>query len=228
MPADILIVDEVLAVGDLAFQRKCFRYLAELRNERGTTLLCVSHSDWIIKETCTRGALMIAGQVAGEGELGPLLDRYHAIPVPTRKSEDDETDRPGVNCRLEDVEVTRDVWLHEPFTVTGTVWSASTVEKPVFSVVVANKDRQLVFASYSDKEGVALQPGKSYSVSVTVPDLPLLPGPAFVEVAAFDRSVPIIEARQEFPIEVRSRTPVGVAWEYGLVHATTKWDIADA
>ena len=231
LPADILLVDEILAVGDLAFQRKCFRYLAELRNKRGTTLICVSHSDWIVKETCTTGVLMMGGRAVGQGELTPLLQAYHALPGALASRGGERTDAHH-NMTIDSVDLvpagTRELWLHEAFTVAADIWSSTEVEKPVFAVNVANKDRQLIFGVYSDREGVDLVPGQSQHVRVTVPDLPLLPGPAVLEILVFDRAVPIIEGRVEIPVEVNSRGPVDVAWEFGLVHARSDWSLDGA
>jgi len=66
---EVLLIDEVLAVGDAAFQTKCFEKIHEFRNS-GKTLLCVSHATTIIHQLCDRavwldhGELMLTGSVA--------------------------------------------------------------------------------------------------------------------------------------------------------------------
>jgi lipopolysaccharide transport system ATP-binding protein len=66
--AEILVVDEVLAVGDLAFQRKCFDLLEELIRRQNRTVLLVSHNIRQINRLCSRAILLDAGQkVADDG-----------------------------------------------------------------------------------------------------------------------------------------------------------------
>jgi len=73
--ADILLVDEVLAVGDAAFQRKCFDHFHELK--RGdTTVVFVTHDMKAVREFCDRVILIEKGQIAAEGGPDDIADRY--------------------------------------------------------------------------------------------------------------------------------------------------------
>lgn len=72
---EILIVDEALAVGDVYFQRKCYRRIEELR-ERGCTLLLVTHSTGTLVQMCDRGILLEAGRVLFDGECGAAVREY--------------------------------------------------------------------------------------------------------------------------------------------------------
>lgn len=71
---DILIVDEVLAVGDSAFQKKCYAKLRELK-EKGTTFIIVSHSD-IVKEMCSRGIWLKDGQKIMDDDVDKVYSAY--------------------------------------------------------------------------------------------------------------------------------------------------------
>lgn len=73
--SDILIIDEALAVGDAAFQRKCFRRLEELC-DKGTALLFVSHDIESVKKICQRAVHIEAGGLVEVGEAKPVCDRY--------------------------------------------------------------------------------------------------------------------------------------------------------
>jgi lipopolysaccharide transport system ATP-binding protein len=64
--ADILIVDEVLAVGDLAFQRKCFDRMEELIKRQGKTVLIVSHNTRQVERLCTRVLLLDHGSIVAD------------------------------------------------------------------------------------------------------------------------------------------------------------------
>ncbi len=73
---EILIVDEVLAVGDLSFQRKCMGRMREV-GRSGTTILFVSHNMAAIEALCTRGILLDHGRVALDGGVRELVQEYH-------------------------------------------------------------------------------------------------------------------------------------------------------
>jgi lipopolysaccharide transport system ATP-binding protein len=75
---DILIMDEVLAVGDAAFQDKCLRKLDSVANSDGRIVLFVSHNMSAIQQLCNRAILLRDGRIAGEGEPSEIVDRYIA------------------------------------------------------------------------------------------------------------------------------------------------------
>jgi ABC-2 type transport system ATP-binding protein len=71
----ILLVDEVLAVGDEAFKRKCYRRIESML-AAGRTLVLVSHSTADLRRFCTRGLLLEAGRLVEDGPLTDVLTRY--------------------------------------------------------------------------------------------------------------------------------------------------------
>jgi len=73
----ILLVDEVLAVGDKAFREKCYRRIDELLAE-GRTLFFVSHSERDLRRFCTRGLYLDKGRLQLDAPIGEVLDRYNA------------------------------------------------------------------------------------------------------------------------------------------------------
>ena len=72
---EILLIDEVLAVGDTAFQAKCFDKIREFRHFR-KALLCVSHAGGIIQELCDRAIWLDHGELVMTGTVGEVLDAY--------------------------------------------------------------------------------------------------------------------------------------------------------
>jgi lipopolysaccharide transport system ATP-binding protein len=73
---EILIVDEVLAVGDISFQRKCMGRMREV-GRSGSTILFVSHNMPAIEALCTRAVLLDHGKVALDGKVRDLVQEYH-------------------------------------------------------------------------------------------------------------------------------------------------------
>ena len=72
---DILLMDEVLAVGDQAFQEKCLDRLRAYRSE-GCTMVVVSHNAAIVRELCSRAVWLEGGETRMEGEVNRVLDAY--------------------------------------------------------------------------------------------------------------------------------------------------------
>lgn len=85
LESEILLVDEVLAVGDVAFQEKCLRKMGGVA-EGGRTVLFVSHNMQVIQQLCRRALLIHAGQVTADGPTSKVIERYledsFADPVP--------------------------------------------------------------------------------------------------------------------------------------------------
>jgi len=73
--ADILLVDEVLAVGDADFQRKCFAFFYELKRQKKTVVF-VSHDMDAVREYCDRAALVEESRLAGVGETAKIAEEY--------------------------------------------------------------------------------------------------------------------------------------------------------
>ncbi len=74
MPSEILLIDEILAVGDLAFSKKCYKKLDELRAD-GTTFLIVSHSE-SVKRYCSRALWLDNGSIRADGNIQEVFKEY--------------------------------------------------------------------------------------------------------------------------------------------------------
>ena len=72
---EILLVDEVLAVGDAEFQKKCLGKMGEVA-KAGRTVLFVSHNMFSLRNLCTRGMLIKDGRIAAEGAIHDVIDTY--------------------------------------------------------------------------------------------------------------------------------------------------------
>ncbi|MET0975963.1 MAG: ABC transporter ATP-binding protein [Leifsonia sp.] len=73
----IILVDEVLAVGDKAFREKCYARIEEML-AGGRTLFFVSHNERDLRRFCTRGLYLDKGELVVDGTIGEVLDRYNA------------------------------------------------------------------------------------------------------------------------------------------------------
>ena len=73
---DILVLDEVLAVGDEAFQRKCDAYFSEVREDPTKTVILVTHDMAAVKKYCNRAILIRDGEIAVSGDSGTVSEQY--------------------------------------------------------------------------------------------------------------------------------------------------------
>lgn len=83
---DVLIVDEVLSVGDVLFRKKCMNKMNEMLAD-GTTLLFVSHNMETCKDMCDHALWLNKGEVVMSGEIGPIADEYLAT-IEERKAKE--------------------------------------------------------------------------------------------------------------------------------------------
>lgn len=76
LDADILIMDEVLAVGDMKFQKKCLGKMGEVSSQNGKTVLYVSHNMHTIRQLCTRCIVLKHGKVIYDGDVDKAIEVY--------------------------------------------------------------------------------------------------------------------------------------------------------
>ena len=74
----VLLVDEILAVGDIAFQLKCFERMRQIQRS-GTTIVIVSHSMHAIRLLCPRAVLLRGGRIEFDGPAEPAIARHHEL-----------------------------------------------------------------------------------------------------------------------------------------------------
>jgi ABC-type polysaccharide/polyol phosphate transport system ATPase subunit len=87
---DILVIDEALAVGDAVFQHRCLRRIKEIQ-ERGSTVLFVSHDAAAVRALCSRAILLSAGRVIADGTPLDVLNDYQRIVMEREQAFEDET-----------------------------------------------------------------------------------------------------------------------------------------
>jgi lipopolysaccharide transport system ATP-binding protein len=106
---DILIVDEILAVGDAEFQKRCFGRLNDVAGE-GRTVIFVSHNMQAVRRLCRRGVLLDHGRVIDDGPVEGVIRNYLASVDETdasRRTWDDAGERLGDElCRIREIRVT--------------------------------------------------------------------------------------------------------------------------
>lgn len=75
---DILLIDEILTVGDIAFQKKCLKKMKEF-HEKGVTIIIISHSTELIKVLCEKAILINHGKFLATGSIEKVIDKYNYL-----------------------------------------------------------------------------------------------------------------------------------------------------
>jgi ABC-type polysaccharide/polyol phosphate transport system ATPase subunit len=119
---DILLVDEVLAVGDAAFQKKCLGKMGEVSKE-GRTVLFVSHNMGAVRSLCQKAILLEGGTVVASGEVEATIEEYQKKFVGSLDSESqDHSKRPRGDCTgrvlIKGASITIPSRWRDPFTIT--------------------------------------------------------------------------------------------------------------
>lgn len=106
--SEILIVDEVLAVGDLAFQRKCFDRMEEIIRRQGRTVMLVSHNIRQVERMCTRVMLFSHGTILQDGDPHATCDHFYQLSNRTIHDQKVKDNAMRINSsgELQNVEVT--------------------------------------------------------------------------------------------------------------------------
>lgn len=117
--SDILLVDEVLAVGDASFQRKCFERIEEV-HARGTTIFYVSHSAAEVERMCDRALLIMGGEMLADGQPAQVNATYEEL-----RKQQHPVDLGFYNAEFVDCQVPAEMWLGEHYQMTATIRNLS-------------------------------------------------------------------------------------------------------
>jgi ABC-type polysaccharide/polyol phosphate transport system ATPase subunit len=163
--ADVLLIDEVLAVGDAAFQQKCFDVFTRLRDE-GRTMILVTHDMTMVERLCDRAMLLERGEIVEMGKTDQVSRRYLELNFDAEKRANPHADTGGKGDGAVTVEAMRtvtadpqtdqDMFHHGDFFVAkARVRFNAPVDDPVFNLVVINDRNQNVLAAsnYNHPEG---------------------------------------------------------------------------
>lgn len=146
----ILLLDEVLAVGDVAFQRKCYNYFKDLKRQ-GKTVVLVTHDMDVVREFCDKGVLISNGRIAFEGSSQDLAREYAKL--------FDHEDQPSAveGARWGDKKATyTNVSLKKKddmYSLEVVVTAHSAVSVPVLGFVIKNAEGKPVLGTNSSIKG---------------------------------------------------------------------------
>jgi ABC-type polysaccharide/polyol phosphate transport system ATPase subunit len=232
--ADVLLLDEVFAVGDEAFQRKCIDKILEFK-QRGGTVCFVSHSASAVERLCERAILLTKGHVDYDGSASEALKRYHEALALEEHAEALREWGSG-EVRVEWVAVAgangdaRARFVSgEPLTIVLKIVGEQEVPPPVLSLELRDSGGSLLGASSRDLGELGWDGGAGERMlRFAVDHLPLGEGDFLVSVALTDatgsRRYHRIDAATHFAVEPSdgARGAVRLEGEWSLVDEGTK------
>ena len=234
---EVLLIDEVLAVGDASFQRKCFDWLERFQR-RGGTLVIVSHDLTAIREHCDQAAWIGDGRLLGLGDpaavIGDYLEavREHQLAVAeaTAARGGEEEAIPAaqiVDVRLLDRagQEVKDLRSGDALSVEIAYHCHQEVANPAFGVALFRNDGVYVYGTNSAVDGIAMPPAIGPGrVRLDYRSLPLLPGTYVLSVAVFDGADnPALDHRDQ---RYRFRV-LGRSGEHGVTRIPHDWSLVN-
>jgi homopolymeric O-antigen transport system ATP-binding protein len=238
---EILILDEVLAVGDAAFQKKCLGKMSEVSRD-GRTVIFVSHNMSTIVRICSRCILISGGKMESDGSVDSVIQRYletsaqHdgscSFPIDLAKS--------GQFTRLDLLTNEGDATASFDYRFDITVSAEYVIREPIpqglLGIRVSTADGLPIFTSHHvDKldpaaAAAALLPGK-FQTQITIPSNFLLPGSYILTAAIVDRNMRLIDMQEDavsFDVAATGNTQARKSTNNGVVNIDLCWDIQPA
>ena len=221
---DILITDEVLAVGDESFQKKCVAWIERYLVDGGTLLLC-SHSMYHIQKLCRAALWLKDGRVERYGPAAEVSQAYLAYHE--EKSAGAKQPIAAPKAAAAGVYAVQSLTLDPPaivpsggaLTIAGEVFSPDG-RAPVVLLGLIRADGTPVYGVATDMDGVIpvrIGPQR-FAFSLTFPRLPLLPGKYLVRAHALDPEGVRLFDNVEMPLLIE-----GASREMGLVRIDHDW-----
>lgn len=220
---DLLITDEVLAVGDERFQKKCIRWIDQYLAEGGTLLL-VSHSTYHVQKLCRHAIWLKDGRIEAQGDAFDVTQRYQAWLEQRESNEREAGAVADAEYRIEAVDVATE-GLES--TAGGTIRVALRArsrygERPHLLVGLSRLDGTAIFGTGTEIDGVQawpLGPEGVFGAQLVLEDVRLQPGDYRLRAHAMDP-----EALRVFDTVERMFRVGGASREFGLVRLPHRWE----
>ncbi|MFA5866597.1 MAG: ABC transporter ATP-binding protein [Actinomycetota bacterium] len=237
---DVLLIDEVLAVGDEAFQSKCYDAVIDIKN-RGKTIILVTHDLEAVRKFCDSAVWLDGGRLMREGSTGDVIDAYR-VEVHKKEREKmlqgvDEILPRGNRYGSGEARVTklemldkngqsvRGFDLGEPVKVVMDYEARPDLGELIFGVSIFAKDGTYCFGTNTGVDGLTISSSKGKgTVTLVFESLPLMAGTYLLDIGLFDQNAkhPYDYLSRTFDFKVRG----GKKGESGFFHLNHEWEVS--
>ncbi len=208
---DILLVDEVLAVGDADFQKKCLGKMEEV-TKKGRTILFVSHNMSAILKLCSRSILLEKGRIKKVGPTKEVIDFYlntsHGQSAVSEFTAD--KNKPAsitkISILRNDSVASTQIPVSEPFSIKVDYKIIETIDKATVSILLNSSGELLLLSSESDKDGKlrGYEPG-NYSTTISIPAYLLNIGTYFFDTYIHKPQLTNYDGKQNIYFEITDK-----------------------
>jgi ABC-type polysaccharide/polyol phosphate transport system ATPase subunit len=227
---DVMIIDEVLSVGDVAFQDKCVHRMRQMI-ANGVPVVFVSHNLPAVAELCTRVIVLRRGVVTYDGDPVDAI-HHHRSATMTTFGDDEEDTRSVFRIRGVEIVSAEDspsmVRSHGELAVRIHYRATERIDHPSFGVDIHSADGAYCFGTNTTRsrlDGALGSVEGDGTITLRLPDLALLPGfyVMSVYVRGHGRADAFDERRKAYPFSV-----TGDAREAGMVAFESRWEVSDS
>jgi ABC-2 type transport system ATP-binding protein len=212
----ILLVDEVLAVGDEAFQRKCLARIEQFQRE-GRTIVFVTHAADLVRQICDQAVMLEKGAIGASGDPDEVVRRFrllmlkgdlaYATDEGTR-----EVEIVGASLIREDGSSGERTRVGETLTLQVDVQATRPVDDPVISFALHDEHNTFVFGTNTDWKGLRFRPFEGRKrIRFHLRSLPFVQGKYWVTIGVHSRDASVVyhvqEQRYSFVVEAGEENP---------------------
>ncbi len=208
---EILIVDEVLAVGDAEFQKKCLGRMKDVSVNEGRTVLFVSHNMEAIRRLCDLSLVMEQGQINFIGEVYNGIDFYNNASSKLTQTEIFENEFLRINS-FEILTENNISLIENDLLVKCAIFFKIGIKNPVFGIIIKNRFNYPIASTYYNdfQEDINIEIGKEYFFEVLIPKYSFATGEYSIEL---DIGIPykkkLIDEKFKFNFKMTNKNGFG-------------------
>ena len=228
---EILIVDEVLSVGDASFQKKCLGKMDDVSKSEGRTILFVSHNLTAVQNFCGKAIYLHKGTVANIGQTHQVIEHYlnDCLSVANLVWEGvhPENDYLKINsvCIAQKSLNNNDLFINKDIQVHFSVEVFKEVTGIAFEIIVYNLEGIVVFSSFT--ETMTLRKGRTEAACIIPKDTLNNIHYTVTAVISKDYSYWLVQINEALTIDLQS-IPEGLGWQGdwpGIVRPRIRWHV---
>ncbi|MHA1265174.1 MAG: ABC transporter ATP-binding protein [Candidatus Helarchaeota archaeon] len=199
---DILLIDEVLAVGDSAFRVKCQKKMNEIKRKKDVAIVFVSHDLLTVARFCDKGIFINKGKIVSMGEIHDVIRKYQSLIIQLGEKEKKDTNYTlGVPYCTKEVEILKISYLgsdnteQDQYSINDTLkirveYKANKkIINPIFQISILNRNGVHISVLGTHIDGFVIPTIEGIgAVECQIDNLPLLWNSYYVTVAIYDKS----------------------------------------
>jgi lipopolysaccharide transport system ATP-binding protein len=246
---EVLLIDEVLAVGDIAFQHKCLKRIAQFK-DAGCTILLVSHDTEAVRQLCDEALWLRGGQLVAHGPAGTVVDQYVSemtaetqrrtqtarptlptmpgVPLQVNQNRFGSFEMELIAVRLlnRDGVLTTEIDNGDPLQVELEYLAGQPIQAPIFGVTICREDGVVCYDTSTVTAGLTLPSCRGRGqIILHLERLDLNGGQYYIDVGVYERNWAYAYDYhwRVYPLTVRS-TP----GEKGVLRPPHYWEVGYA